>query len=91
MCSPWQWFCSTRTLSNCVETTYTVVALESWPWRWTLGFEDKETLDAITPEEEADTKTTSNKNLQEEKDEVTAKEDHPQKEERKAFLDETSK
>ncbi|KAH8428479.1 putative glycosylphosphatidylinositol-alpha 1,2 mannosyltransferase [Aspergillus melleus] len=32
--SPWQWFCSTRTLSNCLETTITVVALYFWPWEW---------------------------------------------------------
>ncbi|KAL4795139.1 Alg9-like mannosyltransferase family-domain-containing protein [Aspergillus venezuelensis] len=32
--SPWQWFCSTRTLSNCLETTITVVALYLWPWDW---------------------------------------------------------
>ncbi|PLB35672.1 putative glycosylphosphatidylinositol-alpha 1,2 mannosyltransferase [Aspergillus candidus] len=34
--SPWQWFCSTRTLSNCLETTLTVVALNSWPWKWSV-------------------------------------------------------
>ncbi|OJJ64197.1 hypothetical protein ASPSYDRAFT_84219 [Aspergillus sydowii CBS 593.65] len=32
--SPWQWFCSTRTLSNCLETTITIVALYQWPWQW---------------------------------------------------------
>ncbi|KAJ5225500.1 GPI mannosyltransferase 3 [Penicillium chermesinum] len=32
--SPWQWFCSTRTFSNCLETTLTVMALNYWPWRW---------------------------------------------------------
>ena len=32
--SPWQWFCSTRTLSNCLETTLTIVALYNWPWHW---------------------------------------------------------
>ncbi|KFX96949.1 hypothetical protein O988_05093 [Pseudogymnoascus sp. VKM F-3808] len=30
--SPWQWFCSTRTLSNSLETVLTVVALYHWPW-----------------------------------------------------------
>lgn len=35
--NPWQWFCSTRTLSNCVETTVTIVALDSWPWQWSAG------------------------------------------------------
>ena len=30
--SPWQWFCSTRTFSNCLETTMTIAALYFWPW-----------------------------------------------------------
>ncbi|KFY70382.1 hypothetical protein V499_09211, partial [Pseudogymnoascus sp. VKM F-103] len=30
--SPWQWFCSTRTLSNSLETVLTIVALYYWPW-----------------------------------------------------------
>ncbi|CAI6338605.1 unnamed protein product [Periconia digitata] len=34
ICSPWQWFCSTRTLSNCLETTLTAVAVYHWPWHW---------------------------------------------------------
>ncbi|OAL72888.1 hypothetical protein A7D00_2661 [Trichophyton violaceum] len=34
--SPWQWFCSTRTLSNCLETSLTVTALYLWPWQWSL-------------------------------------------------------
>lgn len=37
--NPWQWFCSTRTLSNCLETTLTVVALDLWPWQWSAGLE----------------------------------------------------
>ncbi|KAI6715107.1 GPI mannosyltransferase 3 [Diplocarpon mali] len=32
MFSPWQWFCSTRTFSNCLETTMTIMALYFWPW-----------------------------------------------------------
>jgi GPI mannosyltransferase 3 len=40
--SPWQWFCSTRTLSNCLETTLTVIALYNWPWHWSLNAGDKE-------------------------------------------------
>jgi phosphatidylinositol glycan class B len=35
--SPWQFFCSTRTLSNCLETTLTIVALDLWPWKWSAG------------------------------------------------------
>lgn len=33
--SPWQWFCSTRTFSNCLETTMTITALYFWPWTLT--------------------------------------------------------
>ncbi|OJJ46812.1 hypothetical protein ASPZODRAFT_15506 [Penicilliopsis zonata CBS 506.65] len=29
--SPWQWFCATRTFSNCLETTLTIAALTFWP------------------------------------------------------------
>lgn len=32
MCSPFQWFCSTRTFSNSLETTLTIMALYYWPW-----------------------------------------------------------
>ena len=35
--SPWQWFCSTRTLSNCLETTLTIAALNYWPWQWSIA------------------------------------------------------
>lgn len=35
--SPWQWFVSTRTLSNCLETTVTIIALYNWPWHWSLS------------------------------------------------------
>ncbi|KAK7511101.1 Alg9-like mannosyltransferase family-domain-containing protein [Phyllosticta citriasiana] len=34
VCSPWQWFCSTRSLSNCLETALTSAALVWWPWSW---------------------------------------------------------
>ena len=51
VCSPWQWFCSTRTLSNCVETTYTIVALEYWPWQWSLDSEDTEIAGNEGPQE----------------------------------------
>jgi GPI mannosyltransferase 3 len=30
--NPWQWYCSTRTFSNSLETTLTIVALYYWPW-----------------------------------------------------------
>jgi len=30
--SPWQWFCSTRTLSNSLEVVLTAAALYHWPW-----------------------------------------------------------
>lgn len=31
--SPWQWYVSTRTFSNSLETTLTVMALYYWPWQ----------------------------------------------------------
>ncbi|SMY29379.1 unnamed protein product [Zymoseptoria tritici ST99CH_1A5] len=37
--SPWQWFCSTRTFSNSLEATVTVVSLYLFPWRWFLAAE----------------------------------------------------
>lgn len=38
--SPWNWFCSTRTFSNCLETTLTVIALYHWPYHWALGVDE---------------------------------------------------
>lgn len=32
--SPWQWFCSTRTFSNSMESALTIIALYNWPWHW---------------------------------------------------------
>ncbi|KAL9023878.1 MAG: hypothetical protein Q9196_006907, partial [Gyalolechia fulgens] len=43
--SPWQWFCSTRTLSNCLETTITIIALHQWPWHWSLDVTGDEPVD----------------------------------------------
>ena len=37
MLSPWQAFCSVRTLSNSIETTLTVFALFLWPWDWFIS------------------------------------------------------
>jgi hypothetical protein len=45
LCSPWQWFCSTRTLSNCVETTISTVAIYHWPWHWPGTARDSKTVD----------------------------------------------
>lgn len=39
--SPWQWYCSTRSFSNSLETTLTVMALYHWPWS---AFDDSEAL-----------------------------------------------
>ena len=39
--SPWQWFCSTRTFSNCLETTMTIVALDLWPWQWSVSQDER--------------------------------------------------
>lgn len=43
--SPWQWFCSTRTLSNCLETTLTIAAMYNWPWHWSLTDQDRAKFD----------------------------------------------
>ncbi|KAI0010306.1 glycosyltransferase family 22 protein [Xylariaceae sp. FL0662B] len=37
--NPWQWYTSTRTFSNCLETTLTAMALYYWPWEL-LGTQD---------------------------------------------------
>ncbi|KAI2615448.1 glycosyltransferase family 22 protein [Hypoxylon sp. NC1633] len=37
--NPWQWYTSTRSFSNCFETTLTAMALYYWPWEF-LGTED---------------------------------------------------
>ncbi len=42
--NPWQWFVSTRTLSNCVETTLTIIALYNWPYHWSLRVEGEAAL-----------------------------------------------
>ena len=44
MCSPWQWFYSTRTFSNCLETTLTIAALNFWPWQWSMAHQEDEDL-----------------------------------------------
>jgi phosphatidylinositol glycan class B len=49
--SPWQWFCATRTFSNSLETTLTVVALDLFPWPWFL---DSSNNSAQAPEVEVD-------------------------------------
>ncbi|KAL1302626.1 hypothetical protein AAFC00_002997 [Neodothiora populina] len=41
--SPWQLFCSTRTLSNSLETTLTAVALYWWPFDASLGVDEHDT------------------------------------------------
>lgn len=38
--SAWQWFCATRTFSNCVETTLTIIGLYNWPFHWALGTDE---------------------------------------------------
>lgn len=52
--NPWQWFCSTRTLSNCLETSLTIVALDMWPWQWSAGV----TADAHKKDNEKATATS---------------------------------
>ncbi|KAL6716379.1 glycosylphosphatidylinositol anchor biosynthesis [Lecanora helva] len=45
VCSPWQWFCSTRTLSNSLETTLTTMALALWPWQWSADASEEDNVD----------------------------------------------
>lgn len=56
--SPWQWFCSTRTLSNGLETTLTVVALTQWPWHWGLNGHQK-TQDSVENSETEEQETVA--------------------------------
>ncbi|KAL8997925.1 MAG: hypothetical protein Q9169_002918 [Polycauliona sp. 2 TL-2023] len=51
--SPWQWFVSTRTLSNCLETALTVIALHQWPWHWSLHATGDEETDKYGLREES--------------------------------------
>jgi hypothetical protein len=39
--NPWQWYCSTRTFSNSLETTLTIMALYHWPWSILGGSKEK--------------------------------------------------
>ncbi len=39
--NPWQWYCSTRTFSNSLETTLTIMALYYWPWPILGGSKEK--------------------------------------------------
>ncbi|KAL3428269.1 alg9-like mannosyltransferase [Phlyctema vagabunda] len=53
--SPWQWFCSTRTFSNCLETTLTIAALHFWPWKMAGGDEaDRSRAKSTSPPKQDD-------------------------------------
>lgn len=39
--SPWNWFCSTRTFSNSLETSLTITALYFWPWDMAISSGEK--------------------------------------------------
>ncbi|KAF7876763.1 hypothetical protein EAF04_001846 [Stromatinia cepivora] len=39
--SPWNWFCSTRTFSNSLETSLTITALYYWPWDMAIDSGEK--------------------------------------------------
>jgi hypothetical protein len=56
--SPWQWFCSTRTFSNSLETVLTIVALFFWPWELAGGAETTATAAGRTSDKGADIKPT---------------------------------
>lgn len=48
--NPWQWFCSTRTLSNSSEMVLTIVALNFWPWELAGDIDGRKTKSLSTPE-----------------------------------------
>ena len=54
ICSPWQWFCSVRTLSNSLETTLTAAALSYWPWQWTKDLTEEQQKSKTISKEELD-------------------------------------
>ncbi|TLD34094.1 hypothetical protein PspLS_00491 [Pyricularia sp. CBS 133598] len=45
--NPWQWYCSTRTFSNSIETTLTIMALYHWPWILLRDSNGKDKVDAM--------------------------------------------
>lgn len=48
VCSPWNWFCGPRTLSNSVETCLTSAALNSWPLEaFTRGSKARSSNDTV--------------------------------------------
>ena len=63
--SAWNWFVSTRTFSNCLETTLTIIALYNWPLHWALGTHevgfqvDRRTLRIRQPDTKHKTSNTS--------------------------------
>lgn len=74
--SPWQWFCSPRTLSNCLETTLTIAALNYWPWEWSFDCEpDSDDEDSGTQEQALD--NASNPDEQRDEDFVHVGEGSP--------------
>ncbi|KAK3671904.1 glycosylphosphatidylinositol anchor biosynthesis [Recurvomyces mirabilis] len=57
--SPWQFFFSTRTFSNSLETTLTAAALYLWPWYWSLRMErsSNAATQSVAPRKAADLDT----------------------------------
>ncbi|KAK4242401.1 hypothetical protein C8A03DRAFT_29331 [Achaetomium macrosporum] len=41
--NPWQWYCSTRTFSNSLETALTIAGLCYWPWEMLAGAQANKT------------------------------------------------
>ena len=50
--SPWSWFAGTRTFSNSLETTLTILAISQWPWEWSLEHGEDDTSGKKKEEEE---------------------------------------
>lgn len=61
--SPWQWFCSTRTLCNSLETVLTIVAMYFWPWEIAGGAEATSTTRGNKSGKTASTKKDSQSHI----------------------------
>lgn len=54
--SPWQWYCSTRTFSNSLETVITIVALSLWPRHFFLSYNEDGSASRNPSGKESDSK-----------------------------------
>lgn len=60
--SPWQWFCSTRTFSNSLETTLTIAALYYWPWDMTIDLVANKSSSSLSSVDKGEQKSNAKSN-----------------------------